>query len=115
MKQAIFSILLLLLLSFRLNAGDDFCGFRNSAFPAGESLTYKVFYTLSGIYFAAGEAKFTVTNEKLNGKPVYHIVGDGKTYGFYDSFFKMRDKYESFIDTATLQPYKFIRNVYEGG
>ena len=46
---------------------------------------------------------------------MYHIVGDGKTYNFYDNFFKVRDKYETFIDTATLQPLKFIRNVYEGG
>jgi hypothetical protein len=49
------------------------------------------------------------------GKPVYHITGDGKTYSFYDNFFKVRDKYETFIDTATLQPLRFIRNVYEGG
>ena len=27
----------------------------------------------------------------------------------------MRDRYESFVDTATLLPYKFIRNVDEGG
>jgi hypothetical protein len=51
----------------------------------------------------------------VNGKPVYHIVGDGKSYPFYDNFFKVRDKYETYIDTATLQPYRFIRNVYEGG
>ena len=43
------------------------------------------------------------------------MVGDGKTYPFYDKIFKVRDRYESFIDTATLQPYKFIRNIYEGG
>lgn len=43
------------------------------------------------------------------------MVGDGKTYSFYDKIFKVRDKYESYIDTATLQPYKFVRNVYEGG
>ena len=34
---------------------------------------------------------------------------------FYDKFYKVRDKYESYIDTTTMQPYKFIRNVYEGG
>jgi hypothetical protein len=26
----------------------------------------------------------------------------------------VRDKYESFIDTASLQPYKFMRNIWEG-
>jgi Protein of unknown function (DUF3108) len=106
---------LLILFCFSLNAGDDFCNIRNSTFQSGESTTFKVFYTLAGAYIGAGEASFNVNLEKMNNKPVYHIVGDGKTYTFYDKFFKVRDKYESFIDTATLQPVKFIRNVYEGG
>jgi hypothetical protein len=107
--------LALILLSFPLKAGDEFCGIRNTAFQSGETLTFKVYYTLAGVYVAAGEANFTLTQEKLLNKPVYHVVGDGKTYSFYDNFFKVRDKYETFIDTATLQPLKFIRNVYEGG
>src|SRR4051812_41795391 len=111
MRQAIFGILLLLSLSLRLNAGDDFCGLRNTSFLSGEMLTYKVYYTLAGMYVSAGEASFTVNSERYNNKPVYHIIGDGKTYSFYDNFFKVRDRYESFIDTATLQPYKFVRNI----
>jgi hypothetical protein len=107
-------VLWLVLLSFPLTAGDDFCGIRNTAFQAGEQLTFKVYYTL-GVYVTAGEATFRTTLERMNNKPVYHIVGDGKTYNFYDNFFKVRDKYETYIDTATLQPLKFVRNVYEGG
>jgi len=103
------------ILNHPLNAGDDFCSIRNTAFLNGESLTFKVFYTLAGVYVGAGEATFNMGLEKLNNKPVYHVIGDGKTYSFYDSFFKVRDRYESYIDTATLQPYRFIRNVYEGG
>lgn len=115
MKWSRFVVALwLVLLSSPLTAGDDFCGVRNRAFQAGEVITFKVYYTL-GVYVAAGEATFRNTLEKLNGKPVYHIVGDGKTYNFYDNFFKVRDKYETYIDTATLRPYKFVRNVYEGG
>jgi Protein of unknown function (DUF3108) len=105
----------LVLLSFPLKAGDEFCGVRNTTFQGGETLTYKVYYNLAPVYVAAGEANFNITLEKLMNKPVYHITGDGKTYNFYDNFFKVRDKYETFIDTASLQPLKFIRNVYEGG
>jgi hypothetical protein len=109
------AILILSVISFPLKAGNDFCGVRNNAFSAGEHLTYKVFYTVAGVYVGAGEATFTSTLERLNNKPVYHIIGDGKTYSFYDNFFKVRDRYETYIDTLTMQPYKFIRNVYEGG
>jgi Protein of unknown function (DUF3108) len=98
-----------------LNAGDEFCAIRNNTFTAGESLTFKVFYAVAGVYIGAGEAVFTSSLEKLNNKPVYHIIGNGKTYSFYDNFFKVRDKYETYIDTATLKPVKFIRNVNEGG
>src|SRR5690349_20994390 len=111
----ILTIILLIFITFPLKAGNDFCDIRNTAFSAGESMTFKVFYTVAGVYVGAGEAVFNSSLENLNGKPVYHIVGDGKTYSFYDNFFKVRDKYETFIDTITLQPYKFIRNVYEGG
>src|ERR1700730_290445 len=106
-------IILLLALSFPIRAGDDFCGIRNSAFQANEVSTYRVYYTL-GVFIAAGEATFHSSLEQLNGKTVYHIIGDGKTYSFYDNFFKVRDKYETYIDTATLQPYRFIRNIDEG-
>jgi hypothetical protein len=97
-----------------LKDGGEFCGLPNHAFQAGESITFKVYYTLAGVYIAAGEATFTVALEELGGKSVYHVTGAGKNYSFLDNFFKVRDKYESYIDTATLQPLKFIRNVSEG-
>jgi Protein of unknown function (DUF3108) len=101
-------------LSMPVQDGGDFCGLPNLAFQAGESITFKVYYTLAGVYISAGEATFTVALEDLGGKPVYHVTGAGKNYSFLDNFFKVRDKYESFIDTASLQPLKFIRNVSEG-
>jgi hypothetical protein len=105
---------ILIAVSFPLRAGDDFCGLPNHAFQANESITYRVYYTLAGVYIAAGEATFNCSLENYNGKPVYHVTGAGKTYSFYDNFFRVRDKYESFIDTSNLQPLKFIRNVNEG-
>lgn len=115
MRRIILNTLFLLSLGLRLNAGDEFCGIRNIAFQNGEATTFKVFYTLAGMYIGAGEANFTVTQKILNNTQVYHIIGDGKTYSFYDNFFKVRDRYETYIDTASLQPYRFVRNVYEGG
>jgi len=115
-RYATLSILLPVLccLGFRVNNYDD-CKIRNSAFIAGEHVMMKVFYSTLGMYVGAGEANFTTTLERFNGKPVYHFVGDGKTYSFFDNFFKVRDRYESFTDTATMLPYKFIRNIDEGG
>ncbi len=91
-------------------ADSEFCGsIRNTAFSAGENLTYKVSYVVAGISLSGGEATFKTDLEKLMGKNVYHVVAEVKSY--HDILFKVRDKYETYIDTSTLQPYKFIRNV----
>lgn len=91
------------------------CSIRNTAFKAGEKVVYTVFYTVAGVYVNAGTATFTNTLETLNGKPVYHIVGDGSSNSSYDLLYKVRDKYETYIDTSTMQTLKFVRNVNEGG
>ncbi len=99
----------------RLSAGDDFCGIRNLAFQGGEDIRFTIFYSVIGIYINAGNATFTTAVEKMNNKTVYHVVGSGSSNPSYDWIFKVRDKYETYFDTATLQPYKFLRDVNEGG
>jgi hypothetical protein len=91
-----------------------FCLTENRAIKAGEKLNFRVYYNWSAVWVAAGEANFTTTLATLNGKPTYHIVGDGKTYKSYDWFFKVRDRYETYMSTETLLPQRFIRKVQEG-
>jgi hypothetical protein len=97
------------------SGGDEFCGTHNTAFQDGENITYDIFYAVVGIYVNAGTANFNLSMEKLSNKPVYHITGTGTSNSKYDWIFKVRDRYESYIDTGTLQPLKFIRNIDEGG
>jgi len=101
-------------LSFKSN-NEKFCGIKNTAYKASEEVVMKVYYSTLGMYIPAGEASFKTLLDRVNGKTVYHFIGEGKTNSTFDNFFKVRDKYESYVDTVTLLPYKFIRNVYEGG
>ncbi|MBM3922651.1 MAG: DUF3108 domain-containing protein [Sphingomonadales bacterium] len=102
--------------SFSQSASSNlFCGTRNTAFKGDERITYSVYYTVIGLYINAGTAVFSTRLEKLNNKPVYHVVGTGTTNPSYDWVYRVRDRYESYIDTATLQPLRFIRDVNEGG
>ena len=112
--KALFIIILLTAFSPVQN-GEVFCGIKNTAFKTGESITLKVFYNAAGMYIGAGEATFTANLERYNGKTTYHCIGEGKSYPFFDNFFKVRDRYESYIDTTTMLPIKFIRSVDEGG
>ena len=115
MRKIIFITICLCIVSTRLTAGDDFCGIRNNAFQNGEKIDFTIFYSVVGLYVNAGNASFTTTLEKLNNKQVYHVVGEGTSNSNYDWICKVRDKYETYFDTATLQPYKFLRDVNEGG
>jgi hypothetical protein len=106
--------ILLLLIAFTAQPQSS-CLIRNKAIGAGEQIQFFVYYTLAGIWVHAGTATFTVKPETLNNKPVFHIVGDGATLPSYDWIFRVRDRYETYIDTQTLLPKRFIRNVDEGG
>ncbi|GAB3016400.1 DUF3108 domain-containing protein [Niabella terrae] len=92
------------------------CGIANSAFKEGEKVSFSVYYTAGKLVNVnAGVGSFTTTLEKLNGKPVYHVVGEGRTLSSYEWFYKAHDTYETYMDVQTLQPLKFVRNVNEGG
>ncbi len=114
-RGRIIAIVALLLISIALYAQNDFCGIKNTSFKEGERLVFKVYYNMGAIWVGAGYATFNTTLEDLNGRKVYHVVGDGKTMKSYEWFYKVRDKYETYIDAETMLPAKFIRNVDEGG
>ncbi|MBU3820832.1 DUF3108 domain-containing protein [Flavobacteriaceae bacterium XHP0103] len=84
----------------------------NSAFGVGEWFKFKMSYSN---WLKAGNATLTVNDNKVNGKEVYHVVGKGWTTGMIKWFFKVEDRYESYFDKKTNVPYKFIRNIDEGG
>jgi Protein of unknown function (DUF3108) len=105
---------LYLLCAVCVHAQNDFCSARNSSFKEGEKLTFRVYYNMSFIWINAGNASFTTSLEDMNGRKVYHITGDGKTAKSYEWFYKVKDKYETYLDKETLSPSRFIRNVHEG-
>lgn len=95
-------------------AGDGMCQNKNTAFKAGEQFNLTVYYSVAGIYVNAGHATVTTTLTHFNNRPVYHVACVGKSNSSYDWVFKVRDYYDSYIDTATMQPLKFIRKQEEG-
>jgi len=81
-------------------------------YTVGERLEYRVHY---GMVDAAKITMSIDTGIKtINGQNTIRIIGEGRTLSGYDWFFKVRDHYETFIDTHTNLPVKYIRNVEEG-
>lgn len=85
----------------------------NSAFKVGEKLRYRVTYG----FMDAGEAIMEVksTSRKGDNRPLFHVVGTGRTLGGFNAFYKVEDTYESYIDQQSIMPWYFVRDVNEGG
>jgi hypothetical protein len=85
----------------------------NKAFKAGEVLTYRMHYGMMNAGVAILEVKPDII--EVSGRKVYHIVGSGYTIGSTDWFFKVRDRYETYLDKDAMLPWLFVRRVDEGG
>lgn len=99
-------IALFLSFGFFLNAQEN-----DSAFEPGEWLKFRMHYG----WLNASYATLQVKSAHVDGVPVYHVVGKGRTTGFASVFFKVDDTYESYFDKEDGKPYKFVRKIDEGG
>ena len=82
-----------------------------SAFKTGEWLQYRLHYG----FLNACYASLTLRNDTINGRPVIHAKGYGRTSGLARLFFRVEDYYESYFFRKNNQPIRFIRNIDEGG
>jgi hypothetical protein len=83
---------------------------QNRSYGAGENLVYSLDYG----FITGGKGILSVKDTLMNGQTVLHIVARGETVGMADALFRIRDRYESFIDPSSDLPVKSIRNIREG-
>jgi len=112
MKIRIFVLFLLLLSSFYIDAQEIFNPAikPNTAFAAGETLTYQIRYG----FIVGGITTLSITDAVYKKKEVFHAVAIGETTGVADKVYGVKDIYESWFDKETNLPYKQIRNIKEG-
>jgi len=94
-------------------AGERACAVEQKAVPfeVGEQLVFDVYFGLLKV----GEATMTVTEiAEINGRRAYHIILRNRTNEAFSSICRVDDRFETFLDTATLLPLKFIRHLQEG-
>lgn len=79
------------------------------AFP--EKLTFAMSWGLVSV----GEATLGVDKIVMfNGRPAYHIVSEAKSNSFCDTFYRVRDLNESWLDARTLTSLGYSKKVREG-
>lgn len=91
------------------------CYTKNTSFTFGENVSYGVFYNWHFIWLNAGDVYFRVDSSSNQSNKLYHFVSEGTTHKEYDWFFKVRDRFEVYVDSASFQPLRFFRKTSEGG
>lgn len=82
----------------------------HQAYQGGERLVFSLNYGI----VTGGKCFLTVEDAVVNNTKVHHVVGKGETVGFADVLYKIRDRYESYIDVKTNEPVKAVRSIREG-
>ncbi|MEO8233392.1 MAG: DUF3108 domain-containing protein [Ignavibacteriota bacterium] len=90
---------------------DEFRKIENNAFREGEKLTFDVKYG----FVTAGVASFEIPKiKKISGRDAYHVLFEVNTVSTFDNFFKVRDRYETYIDVEGIFPWRFEQHIREG-
>ena len=89
----------------------------NSTFQHGEYLEYRVFYdSWLTSWITAGSGSMEISEEPVTmaGRETYHIIVEGNSEGVFNWFFKVRDRFETYLDKEAIAPLKFVRRTREG-
>lgn len=112
-KLSIINVLLFLLLVQGI-AQNQNCNHENATFAPGEHLSYVLSYNWFVVFSEVGLVDFTIEEDKIKGQDTYHFKAEGRTFKWWDSFFKVRDSYETWVHKDNLRPIYFQRNTREG-
>lgn len=95
-------LLILVIINYHVNA---------QGMSDNEFLKYRVHYG----FLNAGYATLNINEESYDGVSHWHVVGKGYSTGAVRLFFKVDDRYETYINQSNFKPSKFVRNINEGG
>ncbi|MBN1637946.1 MAG: DUF3108 domain-containing protein [Ignavibacteriales bacterium] len=108
-KQFIFFVIIITPI---LSQDFEFRKIENNSFKLGEKLTFDVNYG----FITAGVAVFHVSKiKKISVRDTYHVLFTVNTTSAFDLFYRVRDRYETYIDVEGLFPWRFEQHIREGG
>lgn len=86
-----------------------------SQIKPGEKLIFAASYNMSGLMTQLAQVTMATENMSTSKKTFLHLRCEAETFSKWDSFFKIRDLYESYVDPTSLKPSLYKRNIFEGG
>lgn len=88
---------------------------QNQAVGNNEKLVYTASYNMSGILNDLAQVTMETNTVKTSNSTLLHLKCTATTYSKWDSFFKIRDLYESYVSPTSITPYLYKRDINEGG
>lgn len=82
---------------------------------SGEKLVYAGSYNMSGLMTQLAQVTMSTENVTTSKNTYLHLNCELSTYSKWDSFFKIRDIYESYVNPENLKPSLYKRSIDEGG
>ena len=104
MRKFIFTIILILSYSFSF-----------SQIKPNERLVYAASYNMSGLMTQLAQVTMETEMMETSKNTFLHLSIQAATFSKWDSFFKIRDLYESYVNPSTLKPSLYKRSIKEGG
>src|SRR3970040_2377462 len=90
---------------------DDFRKIENKAFKEGEKLTFDIKYG----FVTAGIAVLQVQKiKRISGRNAFYITFIVNSVPSFDWIYKVRDRYETYLDVEGLFPWRFEQHIREG-
>lgn len=86
------------------------CQIENVTFQVGEDLVYTVYYNWNFVWLTAGEVRFRVEDAGNE----YHLVMTDRSYKSYEWLYRVRDRYDTYIDKETLLPRLSTKTIEQG-
>ncbi|WP_323789529.1 DUF3108 domain-containing protein [Psychroserpens sp.] len=88
---------------------------QNSSIGTNEQLTFSASYSMSGLLTEIAQVTMETSEVKTSTSTLLQLKCTAATYSKWDSFFKIRDLYESYVSPKSLTPYLYKRDINEGG
>jgi hypothetical protein len=87
---------------------------QSQAVKAGEKLTYSASYNMSGLMTPLAQVTMETESVSTSKSTLLHLICEANTFSKWDSFFKIRDSYESYVNPSTLKSTLYKREILEG-
>lgn len=87
---------------------------QNTSIGNNEKLTFSASYNISGLLTEIAQITMETSEVKTSSATLLRLKCSAATYSSFDSYFKIRDLYESYVSPSSLTPYLYKRDINEG-